>query len=251
MDEMLGRLAAMRIGATGEIGDADPIYAVGNTLRREGRDAFSGIILSTLPKGDFAVVAVRRATADGGALSPPSAHTSHRRRGPDPDTLDRTTRWPSRPAQQSSPRVSMPIYVSDVALTRPDHWHEPTALTRTTSCHRTSTRPWNRCGSCGHAGDLVSGRPPIGTPSWCHTRLPSFVRAPQAPARPGGPLVMLLNSAAASTVIVRPWIDPVVDPSATTPTAATSSCSGSACSVRPRLAAATVGVRARALSRRL
>ena len=51
MDEMLGRLATMRIGATGEIGDADPVYAVGNTLRREGRNAFSGIILSTLPKG--------------------------------------------------------------------------------------------------------------------------------------------------------------------------------------------------------
>lgn len=51
LDEMLERLAEMRIGATGEVGDANPIYAVGVALRREGRDAFSGIILSTLPKG--------------------------------------------------------------------------------------------------------------------------------------------------------------------------------------------------------
>ena len=51
LDEMLERLAEMRIGATGEIGDANPIYAVGVTLRREGRDAFCGIMLSTLPKG--------------------------------------------------------------------------------------------------------------------------------------------------------------------------------------------------------
>jgi hypothetical protein len=51
LDEMLERLAEMRIGATGEIGDSNPVYAVGVTLRREGRDAFAGIIISTLPKG--------------------------------------------------------------------------------------------------------------------------------------------------------------------------------------------------------
>jgi hypothetical protein len=51
LDEMLERLAEMRIGATGEIGDANPVYAVGSTLRRQGRDSFAGIILSTLPKG--------------------------------------------------------------------------------------------------------------------------------------------------------------------------------------------------------
>ena len=50
LDEMLERLAEMRIGATGEVGDANPVYAVGVTLRREGRDAFAGIIISTLPK---------------------------------------------------------------------------------------------------------------------------------------------------------------------------------------------------------
>ena len=51
LDEMLARLAEMRIGATGEVGDANPVYAVGVTLRREGEDAFAGIIISTLPKG--------------------------------------------------------------------------------------------------------------------------------------------------------------------------------------------------------
>jgi len=51
LDAMLERLAEMRIGATGEIGDANPVYAVGAALRREGRDAFAGLIISTLPKG--------------------------------------------------------------------------------------------------------------------------------------------------------------------------------------------------------
>ena len=51
LDEMLERLATMGIGATGEVGDPNPVYAVGVTRRREGPDAFSGIVLSTLPKG--------------------------------------------------------------------------------------------------------------------------------------------------------------------------------------------------------
>src|SRR5262245_17780059 len=51
LDEMLERLAEMRIGATGEVGDSNPIYAVGSVLRRQGDDTFAGIILSTLPKG--------------------------------------------------------------------------------------------------------------------------------------------------------------------------------------------------------
>ena len=51
LDEMLERLAEMRIGATGEIGDANPVYAVGSTLRREGEHSIAGIIVSTLPKG--------------------------------------------------------------------------------------------------------------------------------------------------------------------------------------------------------
>lgn len=49
--EMLERLAEMRIGATGEVGDANPVYAVGSALRRHGEDGFDGIIVSTLPKG--------------------------------------------------------------------------------------------------------------------------------------------------------------------------------------------------------
>lgn len=51
LDEMLERLAEMRIGATGEVGDANPVYAVGVALRRDGRDAYAGIVLSTLPRG--------------------------------------------------------------------------------------------------------------------------------------------------------------------------------------------------------
>jgi hypothetical protein len=51
LDEMLGRLASMGMGATGEVGDANPIYAVDIILRREGRHAFDGIVLSTLPRG--------------------------------------------------------------------------------------------------------------------------------------------------------------------------------------------------------
>lgn len=51
LDEMLERMAEMGMGATGEIGDSNPVYAVGVVLRREGRQTFSGIVLSTLPRG--------------------------------------------------------------------------------------------------------------------------------------------------------------------------------------------------------
>lgn len=51
LDEMLERLAEMRIGATGEIGDKNPVTAVGDAVRRDGTDAYAGIVLSTLPKG--------------------------------------------------------------------------------------------------------------------------------------------------------------------------------------------------------
>ena len=40
-----------RIIADGEIGDANPVYAAGVVIRREGEDAFDSIILSTLPAG--------------------------------------------------------------------------------------------------------------------------------------------------------------------------------------------------------
>lgn len=48
---MLERLAEMGIGATGEVGASNPVYAVGQLLNREGSGTFSGIILSTLPHG--------------------------------------------------------------------------------------------------------------------------------------------------------------------------------------------------------
>lgn len=51
LDLMLERLAEMRIGASGEVGDSNPVYAVGVALRREPAGSFAGIILSTLPKG--------------------------------------------------------------------------------------------------------------------------------------------------------------------------------------------------------
>lgn len=51
LDEMLDRMASMGMGATGEVGDANPVYAVSNVLRRDGVDNYCGIVLSTLPKG--------------------------------------------------------------------------------------------------------------------------------------------------------------------------------------------------------
>lgn len=50
LDSTLENMAAMGMGATGEVGDSNPIYAIGATLRREGQEEFAGIILSTLPK---------------------------------------------------------------------------------------------------------------------------------------------------------------------------------------------------------
>jgi hypothetical protein len=47
----LDRLQEHDVVADGEIGDANPVYAIGCVLRREGRDAFDGIVLSTLPAG--------------------------------------------------------------------------------------------------------------------------------------------------------------------------------------------------------
>jgi hypothetical protein len=50
LEEALDVLAVAGIVATGEVGDANPVYAVGDVLLREiGR--FDGIILSTLPVG--------------------------------------------------------------------------------------------------------------------------------------------------------------------------------------------------------
>lgn len=49
--EGLDRLHDAGIVADGEVGDANPVYATGVVLRRDGIDSFSGIILSTLPAG--------------------------------------------------------------------------------------------------------------------------------------------------------------------------------------------------------
>jgi hypothetical protein len=51
LQEGLDRFHEDGIIADGEIGDANPVYAVSTVLRREGPGAFTGIILSTLPPG--------------------------------------------------------------------------------------------------------------------------------------------------------------------------------------------------------
>ena len=51
LQEGLDRFHEQGIIADGEIGDANPVYAVSTVLRREGPGAFWGIILSTLPPG--------------------------------------------------------------------------------------------------------------------------------------------------------------------------------------------------------
>ena len=51
LDEMLERMAELGMGATGEVGDANPVYAVGVAVRGEGLESFAGIVVSTLPRG--------------------------------------------------------------------------------------------------------------------------------------------------------------------------------------------------------
>jgi hypothetical protein len=43
------RFVAEGFAVTGEVGDANPVDAVAEVLRREGRNAFDGVIVSTLP----------------------------------------------------------------------------------------------------------------------------------------------------------------------------------------------------------
>lgn len=47
----LDRLRGEGVIADGEVGDANPVYAIGCVLRREGQRSFDGIVLSTLPPG--------------------------------------------------------------------------------------------------------------------------------------------------------------------------------------------------------
>jgi hypothetical protein len=51
LQEGLDRLHDIGIIADGEVGDANPVYAIGVVLRREGPEAFTGLVLSTLPVG--------------------------------------------------------------------------------------------------------------------------------------------------------------------------------------------------------
>ena len=49
LDQMLGRMATMGMGATGEIGDTNPVLAVEDAIRKEGASTITGIVVSTLP----------------------------------------------------------------------------------------------------------------------------------------------------------------------------------------------------------
>jgi hypothetical protein len=51
LQQGLDRFHDEGIIADGEVGDANPVYAVSTVIRREGPDAFTGIVLSTLPPG--------------------------------------------------------------------------------------------------------------------------------------------------------------------------------------------------------
>ena len=51
LQEGLDRFHDEGIIADGEIGDANPVYAVSSVIRREGPGGFTEIILSTLPPG--------------------------------------------------------------------------------------------------------------------------------------------------------------------------------------------------------
>ena len=49
--QIQARSALTGVEATGEVGDASPVVAVGQVIDREGAGAFDGIVLSTLPEG--------------------------------------------------------------------------------------------------------------------------------------------------------------------------------------------------------
>lgn len=49
LDDTLDTLASASIGATGEVGDANPVFAAGDLLRRG--EVFDEIVVSTLPVG--------------------------------------------------------------------------------------------------------------------------------------------------------------------------------------------------------
>lgn len=51
LEEGLAAFAGVGAQATGEVGDANPVYAVATALRGAGDDHWAGIIVSTLPPG--------------------------------------------------------------------------------------------------------------------------------------------------------------------------------------------------------
>ncbi len=50
LDEILERMAAMGMGASGEVGDHRPVDAISSALRHQADDPITAIVLSTLPK---------------------------------------------------------------------------------------------------------------------------------------------------------------------------------------------------------
>ncbi|HEX6420034.1 MAG TPA: hypothetical protein VFZ77_16150 [Acidimicrobiales bacterium] len=51
LDEGLAAFRAIGAEVTGEVGDANPVYAVATALRRVPEDGWAGVIVSTLPPG--------------------------------------------------------------------------------------------------------------------------------------------------------------------------------------------------------
>jgi hypothetical protein len=49
LEEARVSFTAQGLAVTGEVGDASPVDAVANVLRRHGRKAYAGVIVSTLP----------------------------------------------------------------------------------------------------------------------------------------------------------------------------------------------------------
>lgn len=49
LGEGLAQMTEAGLDVDGEAGDANPVYAVGVVLRREGPETFAGVIVSTLP----------------------------------------------------------------------------------------------------------------------------------------------------------------------------------------------------------
>jgi GABA permease len=75
LEEVLDQMAAMGMGATGAVGDANPVLAVDDAIRREGESNITGIIVSTLPQSTSAWL--RGAVPDRIAKSFPLLPVTH------------------------------------------------------------------------------------------------------------------------------------------------------------------------------